>query len=46
MNLDEEINYFQQKANYFRNIGFSHLADDFERVVKDLLNLKNNEGKS
>lgn len=31
--LNELKTKYQQKSEYFKNIGFEHLAEDFQRVV-------------
>ena len=31
--LNEQKIYYQQKSNYFKNLGFEHLVEDFQGVV-------------
>ena len=36
-----EIKYYEEKENYFRNLGFYNLAEDFHKIVEILKNITN-----
>ena len=43
--LTEQIQYYENKAVYFRNLGFEHLAEDFQKMANILINIQKEKGQ-